>query len=220
MQRNDPRASPAAQEQDLTAAFTEPSGDLPDAAVLPAGVIPVPSPPGKDGRVCRCLVYCLHSPHCREGRQGHRGYLGEEPGQSRGAACDVLLEAWRKPLSRQIITPVGFLRVAEPTQSRDRDVPAVAGRSHSGSACSRQHLLHAKRQCRELLCKSSALPKGFFSQAFLARGTNRTHRSCATLCLARRSSRTFCSPTQVHSVNFSGQTTTILTTKRHLGAPT
>lgn len=135
MQRNDPRASPAAQEQDLTAAFTEPSGDLPDAAVLPAGVIPVPSPPGKDGRVCRCLVYCLHSPHCREGRQGHRGYLGEEPGQSRGAACDVLLEAWRKPLSRQIFTPVGFLRVAEPTQSRDRDVPAVAGWSHSGSAC-------------------------------------------------------------------------------------
>lgn len=93
MQRNDPRASPAAQDQDLTAAFTQPSGDLPDAAVLPAGVIPVPSPPGKDGRVCRCLVYCLHSPHCREGRQGHRGCLGEEPGQSTGAACDVLLEA-------------------------------------------------------------------------------------------------------------------------------
>lgn len=40
--------------------------------------------------------------------------MEEDPWQSRGAVCDVLLEAWRKPLSRQI-TPVEILRVAEPT---------------------------------------------------------------------------------------------------------
>lgn len=45
--------------------------------------------------------------------------MEEDPGQSRGAACDVLREARKKPFSRWVITAVEILRVTELSRGRD-----------------------------------------------------------------------------------------------------
>lgn len=45
--------------------------------------------------------------------------MEEDPGQSRGAACDVLWQARRKPFSRWVIAAVEILRVAELSRGRD-----------------------------------------------------------------------------------------------------